>query len=515
MLARPGQPAGLGLYWRTMWILAAAVTAAFAALFVHDRWFSEDNVLRNFPVIGHLRYLLIALGPELRQYIVAGNHEELPFNREERDWIYRSAQGQNNYFGFGTDDQILGIGYPIIKHAVFPHGEVSFTASVHDTLHHVPCAKVLGEARGRAKAWRPPSIINISAMSFGSLGANAVKALNLGAKAAGCWHNTGEGGLSPYHNNGADVIFQFGTGYFGCRDLGGDFSMDELLKTVAGCPMVRGIEVKLSQGAKPGKGGVLPAAKVTEEIARARGVPPRTDCISPNNHRAFGDVRTLIGFVERIADATGLPVGIKSAVGQLGFFQELAQAMREMGRGPDWITIDGGEGGTGAAPLTFADHVSLPFRVAFPRVYKTFLDESVADRVAWIASAKLGFPDRAIVALCLGADLVNIAREAMLSIGCIQAQKCHTDRCPSGVTTHDPRLQRGLDVRVQSARFARFCQSFRNELLAVTHACGYEHPGQFTADDVEVCVGPGIFKTLREIHGYTPKRSWAGIPGWG
>ncbi len=497
-----------------MWIFAVAVASSLAILFVHDRWFADDNILRNFPVIGHLRYLLIELGPELRQYIVAGNHEELPFNREERDWIYRSSKGENNYFGFGTDDQILGIGYPIIKHAVFPHGEVSFTASVHDKIHTVPCAKVLGEVRGRAKAWRPPSIVNISAMSFGSLGANAVKALNLGAKAAGCWHNTGEGGLSPYHNNGADVIFQFGTGYFGCRDLNGNFSMDELLKTVASCPTVRGIEVKLSQGAKPGKGGVLPAAKVTEEIARARGVRPRTDCISPNNHRAFSDVRTMIDFIERIAAATGLPVGIKSAVGQLGFFQELAQAMRSMGRGPDWITIDGGEGGTGAAPLTFADHVSLPFRVAFPRVHKIFLDENMADRVAWIASAKLGFPDRAIVALCLGADLVNIAREAMLSIGCIQAQKCHTDRCPSGVTTHDARLQSGLDFHVQSARFTRFCQSLRNEMLAVTHACGYEHPCQFTAEDVEVSVGPGLFKTLREIHGYTPKRSWAGIPGW-
>jgi glutamate synthase (ferredoxin) len=284
-----------------MWLLAAAAAAVLAALFVHDRWFSNDNILRNFPVLGHLRYLLIELGPELRQYIVAGNHEELPFNREERDWIYRSADGRNNYFGFGTDDQVLGIGYPVIKHAVFPHGEVSFSASIHDKLHDVPCAKVLGEFRRRAKAWRPASIVNISAMSFGALGANAIRALNHGAKAAGCWHNTGEGGLSSYHNNGADVIFQVGTGYFGCRDLDGSFSLDELLKTLARCPTVRGIEIKLSQGAKPGKGGVLPAAKVTEEIARVRGVRPHEDCISPNSHRAFRDARSLIDFVERLA----------------------------------------------------------------------------------------------------------------------------------------------------------------------------------------------------------------------
>ncbi|MBI3549715.1 MAG: FMN-binding glutamate synthase family protein [Elusimicrobia bacterium] len=494
-----------------VWLAACAL----AALFVHDRWFSGDNILRNFPVLGRFRYFLIEIGPELRQYIVAGNHEELPFNREERDWIYRTARGENNYFGFGTDDQLYNIGYPVIKHAVFPHGEVGFTASIHDKLHEVPCAKTLGEIRDRAKAWRPRSIVNISAMSFGALGAHAVEALNRGAKTAGCYHNTGEGGISPHHKHGADVIYQIGTGYFGCRNLDGGFSMDKLLETLGGCPQVRGIEIKLSQGAKPGKGGVLPGAKVTEEIAGIRGVRAGTDCVSPNNHGAFRDIRGMIAFIEEIAAATGLPVGIKSAVGHTGFWRELAAAMREGGKGPDWITIDGGEGGTGAAPLTFADHVSLPFRVAFPRVYKEFLDAGAADRTVWIASAKLGFPDRAIVAFCLGADLINIAREAMLSIGCIQAQKCHTDLCPSGVATHSAYLQRGLAPEVQSQRFARFCQSFRNELLAVTHACGYEHPSQFTAEDVEVSAGPGQFKSLRELYGYTPGRTWSGIAGWG
>jgi glutamate synthase domain-containing protein 2 len=214
----------------------------------------------------------------------------------------------------------------------------------------------------------------------------------------------------------------------------------------------------------------------------------------------------MIEFVEKIASATGLPVGIKSAVGHTGFWTELAQAMKSSDRGPDWITIDGGEGGTGAAPMTFADHVSLPFRVAFPRVYRAFLAEGMADKVAWIASAKLGFPDRAIVAIALGADLINIAREAMLSIGCIQAQQCHTGRCPTGVTTHDPSLQHGLVPAVQAERFARYLRSFRNELLAVTHACGYEHPSRFTTDDVEISTGPAQFRTLRELEGYTPAR---------
>lgn len=476
-------------------------------LFVHDRFFSNDNILRNYPVIGHFRHILISLGPKLRQYIVAGDREEAPFNREERDWIYRSADGENNYFGFGTDDQLYGIGYPIIKHAVFPYGDVSFTASIHDKILDIPCHKVLGEVHRRPKAWRPPSIVNISAMSFGSLGARAVEALNLGAKAAGCFQNTGEGGISPYHKKGGDLIFQIGTAYFGCRDSRGSFSMEKLLETLEGAPTVKGIEIKLSQGAKPGKGGVLPGVKVTEEIAQIRGIEPYKDCISPNSHGAFGDVPSLIQFVERIASAAGLPVGIKSAIGHLGFWKELAVEMRETRQGPDWITIDGGEGGTGAAPLTFADHVSLPFRIAFNRVYKIFLDEKMADRVVWIGSAKLGFPDRAIVAICLGADMINIAREAMLSIGCIQAQICHTARCPAGVTTHRGGLQYGLDPEVQSLRCARFIQSFRNEIMAVTHACGYQHPRQFTAEDVEVSAGPGIFKTLRELHGYTPDRT--------
>lgn len=498
------------------WLAAGGFTglilATFAGLYIHDRWISKDNILRNFPVIGRFRQILISMGPKLRQYIIADNNEELPFNRDERDWIYRSAAGENNYFGFGTDDQILAVGYPIIKHAVFPHGETSFAGASHDPIHELPSARTLGETHGRPKAWKPPSLVNISAMSFGALGAHAIEALNRGAKQADCYHNTGEGGISPYHRLGADLIFQIGTGYFGCRELDGSFSMNRLLESLAGAPTVRGIEIKLSQGAKPGKGGVLPGHKVTAEIAQIRGVRAGEDCISPNSHGAFSDIPGLIRFVEEIAHATGVPVGIKSAVGHTGFWTELAQAMKSSGRGPDWITIDGGEGGTGAAPMVFTDHVSLPFRVAFPRVYRTFLQEKMADRVAWIASAKLGFPDRAIVAICLGADLINIARESMLAIGCIQAQRCHTGECPTGVATHEARLQEGLVPVHQAQRFARYLRSFRNELMAITHACGYEHPDQFTAEDVEISTGPAQFKSLRELEGYTPERGRSRTP---
>jgi glutamate synthase (ferredoxin) len=286
--------------------------------------------------------------------------------------------------------------------------------------------------------------------------------------------------------------------------------MEKLLGTVGSYPKIRGIEVKLSQGAKPGKGGVLPGRKVTAEIAKIRGVRRGEDCISPNSHREFDNVRGLIRFIEDIARETGLPVGIKSAIGHLDFWKELAVEMRSTKQGPDWITIDGGEGGTGAAPLTFTDHVSLPFKVGFTRVYKLFIDEKMANQVVWIGSGRLGFPDRTIVAFGLGVDMVNIAREAMLSIGCIQAQKCHTDRCPSGVATQNKYLARGLDPAVQSLRYARFCQSLRNEIMAVTHACGYEHPSQFTADDIEFGAGPAMFKSLRDLYGYTPARTWCG-----
>ncbi|HKU41271.1 MAG TPA: FMN-binding glutamate synthase family protein [Polyangiales bacterium] len=483
--------------WAGIGLLGCMALVAVFDLIQKDR-----SILRNFPLIGHARYFLIEIGPEIRQYLVANNREELPFNRSERDWIYASAERRNNYFGFGTDEQIYGIGYPIIKHAVIPHGELAFRGSKHDSNVQIPCAKVLGARHRRKLAWRAPSIINVSGMSYGALGQNAIRALNMGAKAAGVYHNTGEGGVSPHHVSGADLCWQIGTGYFGARDADGKFSLPSLVERCQEYPQIKLIEIKLSQGAKPGKGGVLPAAKVTPEIAKIRGVKPYEDCISPNGHSAFHDPATLIEFVERIADATGLPVGIKSAVGQLDFFVELAERMRTEGRGPDFITIDGGEGGTGAAPLTFADHVSLPFKLGFTRVYQIFADAGVADEIVWIGSGKLGFPDRAVVAMALGADLIHVARETMLSIGCIQAQKCHTGGCPSGVATQSWWLQRGMVPEVGAKRVQGYLDSFRNELMAVTHASGYAHPGQYTPHDVEVSAGPGIFKSLYEIYGY-------------
>ncbi len=489
-------------------VVGIVVGAFLLLVALYDVLQRGNPVLRNFPVVGHIRFWLITIGPELRQYIVAANREERPFNRSEREWIYRSADLANNYFGFGTDDQIYSTGYPIIKQATFAHGEDAFTGSHSDKEKSVPCAKVVGESHGRAMPYRPPSIVNISAMSFGSLGAHAIAALNKGAALASCFHNTGEGGVSAHHRLGGDLCYQLGTGYFGARDADGNFDISKVVQLCEELPQIRMIELKISQGAKPGKGGVLPGTKVTEEIGRTRGIPVGKDCISPNNHTAFRDVDGLIALVEEIAEKTGRPVGIKSAIGQLGFWYELAERMRETKQGPDFIAIDGGEGGTGAAPLAFSDHVSLPYKIGFSRVFKIFQAQALDDDVVWIGSGKLGFADRAIIAVALGADLIAVAREAMMSIGCIQAQKCHTGHCPTGVATHSWWLQRGLDPEINARRFRNYVVTLRNEIDAITHAAGYHHPGQFTPHDVEISSGPNQFRSLYEVFGYD-KRQYA------
>ncbi|UNX53684.1 FMN-binding glutamate synthase family protein [Georgenia sp. TF02-10] len=491
---------------RSPWTKALLPLGALAGVAAHDLLQRRHTLQRNFPVVAHARYAIETIGPELRQYVVAGNDEERPFTRDQRRWVYASAKGENNYFGFGTDNDVEHTdGYPIIKHRTF--------SSVVPTSHpkageevSVPCAKVLGAARGRAKAFRPASLVNVSAMSFGSLSGQAVQALNEGAAMTHALQNTGEGGLSPHHRHGGDLIFQIGTAYFGCRDLDGAFDLARLQDLVASAP-VRALEIKLSQGAKPGLGGVLPAAKVSAEIAEIRGVREGEDCISPSRHAEFSDVDSMLDWVELLADTTGLPVGIKSAVGDLQFWEDLAAAMADGDRGVDFITIDGGEGGTGAAPLTFSDSVALPSRVGFARVYRIFAAAGLTDRIVFMGGGKLGLADNAVVALALGCDLISVAREAMLAIGCIQAQKCHTDRCPVGVATQNPWLAHGLDPTVKSQRFAGYVRTLRRDLLKVAESCGVAHPGLIDADDVELMHGNQRGVPLREVAGYEP--------GWG
>ncbi|WP_147676266.1 FMN-binding glutamate synthase family protein [Algibacter pacificus] len=481
----------------------AWVLIALAIVAIRDVLQNKHTISHNFPIVGHLRYWLESIGPEMRQYFVANNREELPFNRIERGWIYASAKNENNYEGFGTDRDIFQHQHIFINNAMMPF-EVTDENHPHKTdKTFLPCAKVMGEFNKRKKPFRPGSIINVSAMSFGSLSAKAVESMNKGVKIAGAYHNTGEGGLSPYHSNGGDVIFHFGTGYFGVRAADGGFSMEKLVALVEKNPFIRAIEIKLSQGAKPGKGGVLPAAKITKEIAEIRHVEMGKDVLSPPNHKAFSNVPEMVAFIEKIAEATGLPVGIKAAIGKLDQWKELADIMQKTGQGPDFITVDGGEGGTGAAPPSFADHVSLPWVYGFSDVYKMFKDKGLSERIVFIGSGKLGFPAKGAMAFAMGVDCINVAREAMMSIGCIQAQVCHTNRCPAGIATQNKWTQNGIDTTLKSVRLAQYFKTYRKELVEITHAAGYEHPCQFKMTDIEINIdGNDLAKDLSRTYMY-------------
>jgi glutamate synthase domain-containing protein 2 len=486
--------------------------ALLVGLILFDVLQRRHAILHNFPLIGHFRYLLERIGPELRQYIVTDNDEERPFSRDERRWVYASSKRQNNRFGFGSDNEMeKSPNYLIIKQAAFPpmvEAAHSIENQLTSDLFEIPCAKVLGAARGRRHAFRPRSVVNISGMSFGALSGRAIEALNRGAALAGCMQSTGEGGLSPYHRNGGDIVFQIGTGYFGCRDESGAFDIERLLETIEAAP-VRAIEVKLSQGAKAGLGGILPGIKVSKEIAAIRGVPKGVDCVSPPTHSAFRNADELLDFVERIAEATGLPVGIKSAVGQLDFWRELASLMADGSRGVDFIVIDGGEGGTGAAPLAFTDHVSLPFKLAFSRVYGVFAKAGLTENVVFVGSGKLGLPAAALMGFALGCDMVNVGREAMLSVGCIQSQRCHTDRCPTGVATQRRWLVAGLDPTSKAVRSANYVRALRGELLALSRTCGVPHPALVGSDQLEIINEHFGSQTLTETFKYEP--AW-GVP---
>jgi len=489
--------------------VAAASAAALGAVAAHDLTQRRHAILRNFPVIGHARFWVEKVGPELRQYIVTGNDEERPFSRDQRRWVYASSKLENNYFGFGTDNNVEGtVGYPVIKHRTFT-GPGAPTAAHAGEQVALPSAKILGGPRGRTHAFRPGSVVNVSGMSFGALSSNAVEALNRGAEMAGCLQNTGEGAVSPYHRKGGDLIFQIGTAYFGCRDARGAFDLARLKDLVAST-QIKAIEIKLSQGAKPGLGGMLPGAKVSQEIADIRGIEAGVDCASPSRHTVFSDVDSMLDFVELVAAETGLPVGIKSAVGNLDFWDHLVEEMSGRLRGVDFVNIDGGEGGTGAAPMIFADAVAYPFRVGFAHVYRRFAQAGLTDDLTFVGAGKLGIPENAVIAFALGADMVGVGREAMLAIGCIQAQKCHTDHCPVGVATQNARYVRGLDPTLKSVRLANYVTSLRRDLLKVSEAVGVVHPALIDADDVDIMDGLRGGQSLRELYGYDA--GW-GTPG--
>ena len=491
-----------------MWtIVILAVLFLLLVVAAYDLLQRNHAILRNFPIVGHFRYLFELVGPELRQYIVTGDNEERPFSRDQRRWVYASSKKQNNYFGFGTDNDLeLSSNYLIIKHSAFPIMDEIAGESTPGYLYPLPCAKVLGGSRGREKAFRPASVINISGMSYGSLSAAAIEALNCGAAICECLHNTGEGGVSPYHLKGGELVWQIGTGYFGCRNSEGGFDRDKFIETCASGP-VRAIEIKLSQGAKPGLGGLLPASKVSSEISRIRGVPLGKACYSPPAHTAFNDVDSLLDFVEDLATETGLPVGIKSAVGEISFWRELAHLMATTDRGVDFIAIDGGEGGTGAAPLAFSDHVALPFKIALSRVYREFAQRDLQQDVVFIGSGKLGFPETSMLGFSLGCDMVNVGREAMMAIGCIQAQRCHTGHCPTGVATQSAWLMRGLDPTHKAHRLANYVLTLRKELTYLSRACGVRHPALVVPDHFEILDDRFGSRNAQDVFGY--EESWS------
>ncbi|MDQ5878247.1 MAG: hypothetical protein QG638_979, partial [Pseudomonadota bacterium] len=430
-------------------LIALALAGVLIYWYIQDITQKKHAVLRNFPIIGHLRYFFENLGEYFRQYFFLGDRDEMPFNRATRAWVYRLAKNEGGILGFGSTYNIHEAGALIFVNAPFPVQEDERQPTPPLLIGEGFCDKPMV---GR-------SLVNISGMSFGAISKPAVRALSRGAAKAGCWMDTGEGGLSPYHlEGGCDLIFQIGTAKYGVRDDKGRLS-PEKLREIAAHETVRAFEIKLSQGAKPGKGGVLLGGKVTEEIARIRGIPMGQDSMSPNRHRDIANMCELLDMVERVRDITGKPVGIKTAIGGWHFMNDLAEEVLRRGltAAPDFIAIDGGEGGSGAAPQALADHMGLSIDEALPRVTDVLIESNLRHRVRLIAAGKLLTPARVAWALSAGADFINTARGFMFSLGCIQALRCHSNTCPTGITTHNERLQRGLVVEDKAERVAHYC----------------------------------------------------------
>jgi glutamate synthase domain-containing protein 2 len=476
------------------WVLGgpgALGLAALAGLFLtalgwRDTHQTRHSVLRNYPVIGHLRFLLEFIRPEMRQYFIESDNEAAPFSRQQRSLVYQRAKGDADKRPFGTQLDVHAQGYEWINHSVAP----SVIAS-HDFRITV------GEGGTGCTQPYSASVFNISAMSFGALSANAILALNGGARKGGFAHDTGEGSISQHHRvHGGDLIWEIGSGYFGCRDEAGRFS-EERFAANALDPQVKMIELKLSQGAKPGHGGVLPGPKVTPEIAAARGVPAGVDCVSPARHSAFATPVEMLRFIERLRRLSGgKPVGFKFCVGHPWEWFALCKAMMETGLLPDFIVVDGAEGGTGAAPLEFTDHVGAPLQEGLLLVHNTLVGLNLRHRIRIGAAGKVVSAFDIARCMALGADWCNSARGFMFALGCIQAQACHTGACPTGVTTQDPRRQQALVVPTKLERVWRFHQHTLMALKELVQAAGLQHPGEITASHIVRRLSQGDVRLL-------------------
>ncbi|WP_295133278.1 FMN-binding glutamate synthase family protein [uncultured Reyranella sp.] len=483
----------LGLAWafdpRSWWIGVAFLIAVFlACVGLYDYFQTKHAVLRNYPVAAHLRFIFEAIRPEMRQYFFEGEKDGMPFSRDRRAIVYQRAKSSLDVRPFGTTHDVYAEGYEWMTHSISP----------------TPVSKEPFRINiGGPDCTQPysASIFNISAMSFGALSANAIRALNSGAKLGGFAHDTGEGGYSPYHREGGgDIIWEIGSGYFGARNADGTFSAERFAAGAAN-PQVKMVELKLSQGAKPGHGGVLPAPKVSEEIALTRGVPMGQDCISPSHHTAFTTPIEMMKFIAEMRRLSGgKPAGFKLCVGHEWEFLAICKAMLETGIYPDFIVVDGKEGGTGAAPLEFLDHVGKPLRQGLHIVHNALVGIGARHRVKIGAAGKIVTAFDIIRAMALGADWCNSARGFMFAVGCIQSQSCHTDRCPTGVATQDPGRQRALVVPDKMERVANFHRATLSELAELTAAAGLDHPTDFKPIHISQRVSGSEVKTFADLY---------------
>lgn len=482
----------IALFWKpVLWSLL--LFGPIILLGIADILQKKQTIKNNFPVIGHFRYLLESFRPEIMQYFVETDTEGTPINREFRSLIYRRAKDINDTTPYGTKMDVYRIGYECMAHSIYPKKVEELDSDPRVLIGGTDCTKPYSA-----------SVLNISAMSFGSLSKNAVLALNKGAKLGGFALNTGEGGVSPYHlEHGGDLIWQVGTGYFGCRNENGNFCPDTFKKQ-ASHDSIKMIEIKLSQGAKPGHGGILPAIKNTEEIAKIRQVKPFTIVLSPSYHSAFKDATGLVNFIKELRLLSeGKPVGFKLCVGNKTEFTDICDVMKKTGITPDFITVDGGEGGTGAAPVEFSNSLGLPMREGLAFVSDTLQKYGLKDNIKIIASGKILSAFHMVRTMALGADLCNSARAMMVAIGCIQALQCNTNTCPTGVTTQNKSLMKGLDVGNKSIRVANFHKNTIESFLELIAAAGLNNSTEIQSKHILHRIGPNNFVTYETLYQQT------------
>lgn len=478
---------GIDLFSGLFLIVFWGVLIGVVYMYIADKLQTKQAIRHNYPVIGRFRYLFEKQGEFFRQYFFAHDREELPFNRAERSWVYRAAKNVERTIAFGSTQPLDKPGSILFLNSAFP---------ISDTHDKAPIMVTVGP--NCKTPYSTDRICHISAMSFGALSRPAVTALSHGAAQAGCWLNTGEGGLSPYHLKGnCDLVFQIGTAKYGVRNDSGALD-NQKLTDMAAHPQVKMFEIKLSQGAKPGKGGILPAIKVTEEIATIRGIPVNQDSISPNGHPEIQHVNDILDMVEQVRTATGKPTGIKAVIGDFTWVEDLCQAIHQRGinSAPDFFTLDSSDGGTGAAPQALMDNVGLPIRESLPRLVDLLIEQDLRQRIKIIATGKLVMPSYVAWAIATGADFIASARGNMFALGCIQSLQCNKDTCPTGITTHDKRLQRGLDPKDKSARVASYNKYLHYDLAMIAHSCGVHDPRELTRKHAHIVIDSGLSISL-------------------